>query len=168
MLVSIVVAMALNRTIGKSGALPWKLPGDLKYFKSLTVGHCIIMGRKTFDSIGAPLPDRQNIVVTRNSAFSGTNIKSFPSLSAAIDTCKQANESEVMIIGGGEVYAQSLPFTKKIYLTQIHAYINGDTFFPQLDMENWIETKNTFQRNSEGPSYSFITLEHKKNKFEEL
>lgn len=134
---SIIVAMAGNRVIGKDNGLPWRLPGDLKRFKSLTMGHHIIMGRKTFESIGRPLPGRINVVVTRNAAFRPAGVTLAGSVAAAIDL--SAGDSEIFVIGGAELYRESLGLANRIYLTEIHANVEGDTFFPQLDPGEWRE-----------------------------
>ena len=139
--------MTRNRAIGQSGALPWNLPGDLKHFKALTIGNSIIMGRKTFDSIGFPLPKRRNIVITRNSSFSVERVESVSSLEHGLSLCKKAREKEAIIIGGGEIYRQALPLVQKIHLTQIHTTIPGDTFFPELDLVEWKKTSSKFQEN---------------------
>ena len=134
MLISLIVAYSKNRTIGKNNQLPWHLPADLKRFKQITLGKPIVMGRKTFESIGRPLPDRRNIVISRgDKKFEGCEL--FSSLEAALLALK--NETEIMIIGGATLFAQALPFAQKIYATEIDADIEGDTFFPEIDKDAW-------------------------------
>lgn len=130
MMISLIVAMAENRTIGKDNKLPWKLPADLQRFKKLTTGHAVIMGRKTFESIGRPLPQRQNIVISRNPNFKAAGIEVASSLSKALEAAKG---DEVFVIGGQQIYAEALALADRIYLTLIHEEIDGDAFFPEFD-----------------------------------
>lgn len=138
---SLVVAMARNRVIGRDGALPWRMPGDLRRFRRLTLGCPVVMGRKTFLSIGRPLDGRANIVVSRDPAFRPEGVTVAGSLQDAIDIAGRAvaGAGEIMVIGGGEVYAASLPLASRIYLTVIEAEPAGDTRFPELGPE-WAET----------------------------
>ena len=134
MIISLIVAYSKNRTIGKNNQLPWYLPADLKHFKQITLGKPIVMGRKTFESIGRPLPGRRNIIISRgDKKFEGCEL--FSSLEAALLALK--NETEIMIIGGATLFAQTLPFVQKIYATEIDADIEGDTFFPEIDKDAW-------------------------------
>ncbi len=133
--ISLIVAMAENRVIGRGNTLPWHLPADLKHFKRLTTGHTIIMGRKTFQSVGKPLPQRRNIVVTRNEEFRAQGVEVAHSLQAALDMA--AAEPEVFVIGGQRLYEAALPVAHRIYLTLIHARIEGDAYFPQVDASRW-------------------------------
>lgn len=134
------VAMTTDRVIGKDNALPWKLPPDLQHFKSLTMGHPVIMGRKTRDSIGRPLPGRANIVITRQPGYQAEGGMVVHSLEAALMLCNQQYpDSEHFIIGGAELFRLALPLCQRIYLTEIHRYIEGDTFFPALKPEEWHE-----------------------------
>lgn len=136
MTLSIIVASSLNHVIGKGNQLPWHLPIDLKYFKKLTTDHTIIMGRKTYESIGKPLPNRENIVITSSSNFQQDGIITFNSIEKALDYCK--NKEEVFIIGGEKVFKQTLHLAHKIYLTKVDTTIeNGDTFFPDLSNNIW-------------------------------
>ena len=141
MKISLVWAMAQNRVIGRNNNLPWHLPEDLKYFKRITLGKPVIMGRKTFESIGKPLPGRTNIVVTRNADFSAEGVKTVNSLSAAKALCESIGEidgiSEAMVIGGAEIYTQAMPVADRLYLTEVHANVDGDTFFPEFDEDQW-------------------------------
>lgn len=161
MLISLVVAMAKNRVIGRDNALPWHLPADLKYFKRITLGKPILMGRKTFESIGRPLPGRINIVVTQDQAYRAPGISVAHSIDAALDAA--AGAEEVMVIGGAGLFEQALPRAQRIYLTEIHAVFEGDTYFPGFDGAAWREVR----RSDCAPdahnaySYSFIVLERR-------
>ncbi len=134
-MISMIVAAAANNTIGKDGALPWHLPDDLRRFKAITMGKPIVMGRRTHESIGRPLPGRQNIVITRTPGFEagGCDVVGSPAdaLAAAADA------EEVVVIGGGEIYRQFLPWTERIYMTRVEAQVDGDAFFPDLDPGDW-------------------------------
>ncbi len=134
MKISIIVAVSRNGVIGKEGKIPWKLPGDLAYFKDLTTGHAIAMGRKTFESLRRPLPDRQNIVITKQKHYLAPGCTMADSLEDAI---QKAKGEEVFIIGGGEVYREALPLAHKIYLTLVNHDFEGDTFFFPLDPNVW-------------------------------
>ncbi len=135
MLVSIVVAVSANNVIGVDGDLPWHLSEDLKRFKQITMGKPMIMGRLTYESIGRALPGRRSIILTRQEDFFAEGCEIAASLRQAIELAGDADD--VMVIGGGKVYAQMLPMTNRIYLTRVHADIEGDTFFPQLDNSDW-------------------------------
>ena len=141
--ITLVVAVAENGVIGRDGSLPWRVPSDLKIFRRLTMGKPVIMGRKTYDSIGKPLEGRDNIVVTRNAAFSAAGIERTGSVEEALDLARVRAEArgadEVMVIGGAEVFAAVLPLADRIYLTRIHARPDGDTAFPELDAAVWRE-----------------------------
>ncbi|KZY32671.1 MULTISPECIES: dihydrofolate reductase [unclassified Oleiphilus] len=164
---SMIVAMAENRVIGINNKLPWYLPNDLKYFKQVTMGKPILMGRKTYESIGKPLPGRCNIVITRNESWSAEGVKVVHSLEQAFDlgesVCDIDGQSEVMIIGGDQIYQTSLPDVDRIYLTKVHAEVEGDAYFPEVDWTQWREIgREDFE--AEGPNpydYSFIVLDRK-------
>ncbi|MFN7571865.1 MAG: dihydrofolate reductase [Betaproteobacteria bacterium] len=130
MRVSLIVAYDRARGIGKDGRMPWRLPEDMAYFKRTTMGHPIVMGRKTWDSLGRALPGRRNLVVTRNGALQAAGAEVFDSLDAALADC--ADAAEVFVIGGGEVYAQALPRADRVLATEIDAEFAADTFFPPL------------------------------------
>ena len=165
MKISLVWAMAQNRIIGRNNNLPWHLPEDLKYFKRINLGKPVIMGRKTFESIGKPLPGRTNIVVTRNADFSAEGVKTVNSLSAAKALCESIGEidgiSEAMVIGGAEIYTQAMPVADRLYLTEVHANVDGDTFFPEFDRSLWKEVaREDFDASGPNPyAYSFIVLD---------
>ena len=167
MRLSLIVAAAENGIIGRDNALPWRLTGDLKRFKEITMGKPIIMGRKTYESIGRPLPGRTNIVLSRDPAFRADKIKvvsDFPSAEAvAQDAARRAAVSEIMVIGGAGIYRLAFPHADRIYLTEVHAAVQGDAVFPSYDKAEWIEQSRTYQRaaNDETSDYSFVTLDRK-------
>lgn len=135
-MLNIIVAVAHNNVIGHSGKMPWHLPAELAYFKRITMGAPVIMGRKTFDSIGRPLPGRRNIVVTRNVGWQQSGVDVVHSLADAIALCGAA---DAFVIGGAALYAEALPTVDRIYLTEIHADVPGDTHFPVLLANHWRE-----------------------------
>lgn len=141
MKVSLIVAAAENRCIGINNALPWYLPEDLKYFKRVTMGKPIIMGRKTFESIGKPLPGRTNIVITHNQHYSKDGIKVAASLNAALKIAEAValidGQEEVMVIGGAGIYALCLPRADRLYYTRVHGAVKGDAFFPDVQWQEW-------------------------------
>lgn len=139
MIISLLVAMDEKRGIGKDGKLPWRLSSDLKRFRELTMGHHIIVGRKTFESIGKPLPGRRTIVVTRNAELQPEGCQVAASMEAAIETARMNGETEAFVIGGADIYAQALDSADRVYLTQVHAVVDADTFFPELNADQWTE-----------------------------
>ncbi len=157
MIVSIIVAVANNNAIGGNNQLLWHISADLKMFKRITSGHAIVMGRKTYESIGKPLPNRQNIVISRNRELTlpGADVVE------SIDVAKAvAKGEELFIIGGGEVYRQTIALADRIYLTRVWADYKADTFFPEIDMSIWKEvSREDFPAEGETPAYSFILLE---------
>lgn len=159
MKISIVVAMAANRVIGRDNQLPWHLPADLKHFKRMTMGKPILMGRKTHESIGRPLPGRTNIILTRDSGYSATGCEVVNSIDAAIAAAGEQNE--VMVIGGAELYRQVLPYADTIYLTRIHEAIDGDVRFPEIADTEWHQVERIdLEADENNPhDYSFIRLE---------
>ncbi|MFZ2161105.1 MAG: dihydrofolate reductase, partial [Sideroxyarcus sp.] len=134
---SLIVAMAKNRTIGVNNTLPWRCPEDLKHFKALTMGHHMIMGRKTFDSIGKPLPGRTTVVVTRNADLEIAGCVIAHSLNEAIAVC--AGDEEIFIVGGAELYRQAVPVVDTLYITEIQQDVEGDAHFPEFDKNIWRE-----------------------------
>ena len=132
--IKLIVATDLSRGIGKANQLPWHLPEDLAHFKKLTTSHSIIMGRNTYDSIGRPLPNRQNIVITRNNDWYKEGVDVANSLD---DALKQAKDTEIFIIGGGQIYQQALPHAQHLYITQIEDNFACDTFFPSIEWHQW-------------------------------
>jgi dihydrofolate reductase len=137
MIVSAIVATAKNNVIGKNNDIPWYLPADLKYFKKTTLNHHIIMGRKSFQSIGKPLPKRTNIVITRNPFFIASNCIMSTSVEEALGIAQDNGETEAFIIGGGQIYELSKSYWDKLYLTEVDLEVDGDIFFPQLDQDEW-------------------------------
>ncbi|HEY0041354.1 MAG TPA: dihydrofolate reductase [Flavisolibacter sp.] len=144
MIVSLLVAASENNIIGKDNQLPWHLPNDLKYFKNLTWGMPILMGRKTFDSIGKPLPGRKSIVITRNSDWQHEGVDVVHSIEDAIQKAESYGVKEIFVIGGAEIFETSLPTANRIYLTRIHQEFEGNVFFPQLSEENWQLTSSRY------------------------
>ncbi|MDH0093779.1 dihydrofolate reductase [Achromobacter mucicolens] len=154
---TLIVAYSTNRAIGRDNALPWKLPGDLAHFKRSTLGHPIIMGRKTWDSLGRPLPGRSNIVISRNPDFSAAGAILAPTLEAAVAACGDVEEA--FVIGGAQIYAQALPLAKRVLATEVHADVDGDAFFPLLPSFQWKETAREPQPAENGCDYDFVTYE---------
>lgn len=160
--ISIIVAMAKNRTIGVNNTLPWRCPEDLKHFKTLTMGHHMIMGRKTFDSIGKPLPGRTTVVVTRNHALRIDGCVMAHSLQEAIAAC--AGDAEIFIVGGAELYAQALPLADTLYLTEIQQDVAGDAHFPEFNLQEWqvVARESRSQESPQPLSYHFVTRQRHK------
>lgn len=165
MKLALIWAMARNRTIGRNNALPWYLPEDLKYFKRVTLGKPVIMGRKTWESIGRPLPGRTNIVITRDAAFQADGVRVVHSLEQALalaeKICLLDGGDEAIVMGGAEIYALALPHADRLYLTQVHADVEGDAHFPPLDLTQWHELgREDFAAQGPNPyDYSFLILE---------
>lgn len=166
MIRSIIVARADNRVIGKDNDLIWHMPHDLKYFKETTSGHYVLMGRKSFESVGKPLPNRLNIIITRNPDYAAEGALVVHSLKDALVLADQQKQQEVFILGGGEIYRQALEqqLVDRIYLTEIKDSFEGDTYFPELDESQWQEThREEYQADHKNPhDYAFVTLEKKK------
>lgn len=137
MIVSLVAAVAENGVIGRDGGLPWRLPRDMRFFKQLTTGHTIIMGRRTWDEIRRPLPDRRNIVVTRDAERDFPGAERVSSLDEALARAAAAGDAEAFVIGGGEIYREAMPRADRMYLTAVHATVAGDTHFPGWDPAEW-------------------------------
>ncbi len=152
---SMVVAIGDNGAIGKDGKVPWRIPEDLKHFKSVTMGHAIIMGRKTWDEVGKPLPGRRNLVVTRNAGLVLEGAEVFTTLEAAI-AASRTTDSEPFVIGGSVLYALALPLATRIHLTEVHRSVEADTFFPPFDRSAWREIE---RRPAETEGVEFVTLE---------
>jgi len=155
MIISLIVAMEENRGIGRDNCLPWHLSADLKLFKQHTLGHHLIMGRKTYDSIGKPLPGRTTIVLTRNPAYQPEGIQIAHSTGEALSLARKAGDSEAFIIGGGEVFIQALPLANRIYLTRVHASLECDTFFPEFNPAGWTIRQQFFQPADEKNDFAF-------------
>lgn len=163
MILTLVVARADNGVIGRDNALPWHLPADLRHFKRLTVGKPVVMGRRTFESIGKPLPGRQNIVLTRDAQWRAAGVTVAANLAEAIAAAglqQHARPDEIMIIGGAQVYAEALPSARRMYLTEVHAAPEGDTRLPGFAAAVWREVaREDFPAKGDMPGYSFVTLE---------
>jgi dihydrofolate reductase len=158
----LIAALAQNRVIGRDNQLPWRLPADLKHFKALTLGKPIIMGRKTWDSLGRPLPGRLNLVVSRQPGLQLEGAEVFASLEAAIVRAEQwAREQgvdELMLIGGAQLYQQALPLAERLYLTRVELSPEGDAWFPEFDAAAWHCTASeTFAPLEQAPAYAFET-----------
>lgn len=139
--ISHMLAMDRNRVIGKDNQLPWRLPADLAYFRKHTIGKPVLMGRKTYDSMGKALPKRENLVVTRDAHFQPGDCRVFNSIEEAIQYFQKSDEEELMIIGGAEIFRQTLSIANKLYITEIDDEFEGDTFYPEIPPEEWIVTK---------------------------
>lgn len=162
----LVAAVGENGVIGADGDMPWRLPSDLKRFKRLTLGHPIVMGRKTFQSIGRPLPGRTNIVVTRDGGFSAAGIEVATSIAGALAAARAAalrdGAGAVMIVGGGEVYAATLAEADRLEITRVHAAPPGDTRFPAIDPAVWIETGRESPARNEADSDGITFLSYRR------
>lgn len=161
MSLALIVATGENNEIGKDGRMPWHLPADLKHFKSLTLGKPVIMGRRTYEAIGKPLPERRNIVVTHNPEFRAPGCELAASFTDALVIA--SGVPEIIVIGGAQIYRDALPRAQRIYLTRVHARFDADTFFPQLDAAEWREiAREDHAADERNPfNYSFSTLERR-------
>lgn len=174
MLLSIIVAQSENRIIGRENKLPWYLPEDLKYFKRITQGKPIVMGRKTYESIGRPLPGRTNIVISRNVDYQSPGVHVVSSLDQALELAEQQalidGSEEMLVIGGAEIYKQAIQQADRLYVTQVHATIDGDAVFPEIDNSVWKEVlREDFF--AEGPNpydYSFVVFQRKNSEEEDV
>lgn len=165
MKLAIIVAQAKNRVIGINNTLPWHLPEDLRYFKQVTMAKPIIMGRKTFESIGRPLPGRENIVISRQADYAPAGVRVVPTLEEARELaenlCLINGLEEAMVIGGAQIYAQALPLADRLYITEVDAVIEGDAWFPEFDPADWQEVgRKDFAPSGDNPfAYSFVVYE---------
>ena len=157
MRITLVAAVAKNGVIGRDGDLPWRLPDDLKTFKRLTLGKPVVMGRKTWESIGRPLPDRHNVVMTRSSDFEAPGASVVDSVEAALDLL--AGADDVMIIGGGAIYREFLEFADRIFLTEVDAEVEGDVRFPSLDASRWSEVFRDYHPADERHAHAFTLVQ---------
>lgn len=158
--INLIVAIDERNGIGKNNLLPWHLPADLKHFKTITTGHPIIMGRKTFDSIGKALPNRRNIVISRQSGLVIPGAELCSSLNDAIELCK--DEKDVFVIGGAQIFEQALPLANVLYLTIIHQDFDADVFFPVINMNEWTEQEKILHEPDEKNLYSYSFIKYKK------
>jgi len=162
-IISLVVAMDEAGGIGKMGKLPWHLSADLKRFKNLTWGHHLIMGRKTYESIGRVLPGRTNVVITRSVTFQAEGCLVAGSLAAALKMAEERGEQEAFVIGGGQIFAQALPTAQRLHLTRVHARLDCDVFFPPLDEMEWVElerSQHPADDKNEYPATYFLMERH--------
>ncbi len=165
MKLALIVAVAQNRVIGRDNKLPWYLPNDLKYFKQTTLGKPVIMGRKTYESIGKPLPGRTNIVITRQTDYQPEGVKVVGTVEDAIkvaeSVCLIDGQEEAMVMGGAEIYGLTLPHCERLYLTEVHAEVEGDAWFPEYDKSEWAEVmREDFKAEGSNPfDYSFVVYE---------
>lgn len=164
MIISAIVATAKNNIIGKDNGIPWYLPADLKYFKKTTLHHHIIMGRNSFESIGRPLPKRTNIIVTRNQFYMASNCIIVHSIQEGLEVAQQNGETEAFIIGGAQIYKQSLDLIDRLYLTEVDLDVEGDTAFPEIDETEWIEISREAHKADEKNEHDYVfrILERKK------
>ena len=163
MKVSLIVAVSRNGVIGLNNQLPWHLPEDLKYFKSVTMGKPLIMGRKTFDSIGRPLPGRTNIVITRDPEWHAEGVQIAQTLLQAMTlarlACADAQAEEIMVIGGEQIYRMCLEKADRLYLTQVDAEVEGDAFFPEIDLKVWHQVDMKLPETTDTHPYRFLILD---------
>ncbi len=161
MTISLIVAAALNNAIGKEGGMPWQLPNDLRHFKNLTWGMPVVMGRKTFESLGKPLPGRKNIVISRQAGWNTAGAVVVKTIEDALFVAREADVKEVMVIGGGEIYKSLFDRAKRIYLTRVEAEPEADTFFPVIDPQQWhlMSQKNHEADEKNTYNYSFQVWE---------
>ncbi|HRL22500.1 dihydrofolate reductase [Alcaligenes sp. SDU_A2] len=157
--IRLVVAYAANRCIGKDNTLPWRLPSDLQHFKRVTMGLPIIMGRKTWESLGRPLPGRPNIVISRNTDYAAPGAQVFSDLHSALHAC--ADFDTACVIGGEQIFALALPQARELIATEIHSEVQGDTFFPALADDQWTEVERLPQPPENGLSFDFVTYRRK-------
>lgn len=159
MRISAIVAVADNGVIGQDGRLPWHLPADLQYFKRLTMGHHILMGRKTFESIGKPLPGRKSLVISRNVNLELPSAAVFTNIPDAICEAQKNGEDELFVIGGAEIFAAAMPYLHRLYLTQVHTEATGDVYMPPIG-DDWVEIQRESHRADEKNTYpyTFVTL----------
>lgn len=161
-MIAIVVAAAENNVIGKDNGLIWHLPADLRHFKQITMGHPILMGRKTYESIGKPLPGRTSIIITTQKGYEAEGCIVTHSLQEALEQARQLDEA-IYIIGGAEIYKQALPLTDTIYLTRLHHAFEGDVYFPELEEQDWetVEQEHLEPDEKNKYPYSFLTLKRR-------
>ncbi|HEY9571950.1 MAG TPA: dihydrofolate reductase [Pusillimonas sp.] len=157
--IQLVVAYSANRVIGRDNTLPWRLPSDLAHFKRTTLGHPIVMGRNTWESLGRPLPGRPNLVVSRNAGYQPQGATAYPSLEAALAAC--ASSGKVCVIGGEQLFRHALDLAHEVVATEIHANIEGDTFFPTLDPAIWEETERQPQAEENGLTFDFVSYKRR-------
>ncbi len=169
-MITLIVAATKNNAIGKDNKMMWHLPNDLKFFKNTTWGFPIIMGRKTFEAIGKPLPGRQNIVVTNNEDWAAEGVEKAASLEEAIEKAKEANTKEIFVAGGGKIYRQAIELADKILMTRVTADLDGDTFFPKISKKEWelVSDEPHHADEKHNFDYTFRTWVRKESEFFKL
>lgn len=158
MIVSAIAALSKNRVIGKNNDLPWRLPDDMKFFMETTKGHHVVMGRRNYDSLHEkykPLPQRTNIVITRQQNFKAPGCEVMHAVEPALDLARKNEENECFIIGGAEIYQLAMPYTTRLYMTEIDAVIEGDTFFPEFNKSDWREISRQHHPADQRHAYAF-------------
>lgn len=162
--VGVIVAVAENGVVGRDGQLPWHLPEDLRYFRRMTLGRPIIMGRRTFESIGRPLPGRRNIVITQTPGFRADGLELASSLRSALELAAATAPDEIMVIGGARVYAEAIPLADHLYMTEVHAQVPGDTFLPSVDWSEWREVGREFHPAEGNNAFDYSFVEYRRIK----
>ena len=163
MRISIIVAASENNVIGKDGSIPWHIPSDLKHFKELTMGHHVIMGRKTYESIGKPLPGRINVVLTRDPSYKAEGCLVVDSMEKAVTLAREQKNTETFVIGGEEIFKLGLPYADRVYLTRVHGDFDGDAYLPKLDPLKWKQVScEVHLKDSQNP-YPFDFCTYEKN-----
>ncbi|MFA0809880.1 dihydrofolate reductase [Microbulbifer epialgicus] len=161
--IALIAAVARNGAIGKDNGLPWRLSGDLQFFKRTTMGKPVVMGRKTYESIGRPLPGRANIVITRNKDWQADGVEVVDSLEAALDLAReraaQTGAKELMVIGGAQIYRQALPLAARLYVTEVDTEVEGDAFFPEID-GSWVEVMRECYPDSDKNEYNYALVQY--------
>lgn len=161
--IALIAAVACNGAIGKGNELPWRISGDLQFFKRTTMGKPVVMGRKTYESIGRPLPGRTNIVITRNSNWTAGGVEVVESLEAALDLARELalaiGATELMVIGGAQVYRQAMPLAARLYVTEVDAEVEGDAFFPKID-DSWVEVVRECYPASDKNEYNYALVQY--------
>jgi dihydrofolate reductase len=160
MKVSIIAAVARNGVIGKDNALPWRIDDDMRFFLSMTTGHIVITGRRNFEAMGQALPNRFNIVVSRDAGFAAPNVTRCDSLEQALALAEQGRETEAFIIGGAQIYAAALPYAHTMYLTRVLADIAGDVYFPPFESDEWSVTRRASYTASSKNEHAFVIEEY--------
>lgn len=166
MIKAIIAAVAANRIIGKDNDLVWRLPADLRHFKNTTTGHYIIMGRKSFESIGKPLPNRTSIIITRNQDYKQEGVFVAHSLESALAKAENDNQDKVFILGGGQIYKEAMSICDYMYITEVHESFEGDTFFPEIDHSIWEEVHREDFTADEKNKYNYSFVEYTRKRKE--
>lgn len=165
MIISLIAAVAENNVIGYKGKIPWQIPADFKYFKEITMGHCLIMGQTTHESIGKPLPGRLNIILTFDKKYKSKGCVVVNSIDEALTVAKKKKEREVFVIGGASIYKQFIDLSDKLYITKVKGKFKGDTFFPTIDPEKWKLVSKIENKADEKNPYNFDFLVYERRRF---